>query len=208
MDDPIARGLETGVNVATMGEIPGAIQFARKAIPQAGRILTEGAGKVASNVTGKIAGKRLTAQAALEGVEQAAKQAKHTFSGDDFLRVGQEYVATDPRAAKALETVKPILKDMNPQQMLKQLKVWNKAYTAAGKEGKSAIAGLYSALSREARRQMTLFTPELASAYGTWASRLGQTELAKKLGRSALFTIPSAVAGAGVYAALQGLRGE
>ena len=83
------------------------------------------------------------------------------------------------------------------------MKIWTKAYSAAGRVGNSAKAGLYDALQIAAKEELATKAPRVLAAH---------TDLAKALGRSKFLgkiinpiSVGSAAATAGVFALLKKL---
>ena len=143
------RGFETATNIAMLAEIPALI----KAMPTLGKKLA--LIKSPSKAIGVI---RDTA------VKEAEKKGV-SFSGASIKKAGEEYIKQDPLATKLWEKILPSIgKKMSPSQLMKKIDVWNKAYTAASKVGKSSKAGLYDVLARSAKGQVVDKAPDVAKA--------------------------------------------
>ncbi len=95
----------------------------------------------------------------------AAQNASKGISVDKIIRAGDDYVAKDPLAAKTWEAVKSSLKsgEMSVADALERTSIWNKAYTSAGRVGKSGKMGLFDALAKATKSQIKDVAPEVAS---------------------------------------------
>jgi len=95
--------------------------------------------------------------------KQAASQVKKKIPSDKIIAAGKKYLRQDPMASR----YKPVLdslkgKKLTVSELLRRLKIWNKAYTAAGQVGKSSKAGFYNALANTARKELQKVAPEVA----------------------------------------------
>lgn len=151
--NPFLRGLGVGTDVASTTGLVTSLPGIIKNIPSG-----------VKSVTNAIKSK--TVSGALTNRASAASSNISTFKGKDFINVIDDYVENDPTAKKIGQTITEGLskKTMTSEQLLKQLEVWNKAYSAAGKVGKSGKAGIYNALAQEARRQLELYAPKVLDA--------------------------------------------
>ena len=129
-----------------------------------------------------------------EARQQAAGAISKKISTDSIIEAGEKYVIRDPTAARLWNDVlKPVLvktKELSVSELLEQTKVWNDAYTTAGRVGKTALAGLTDTLARSAKELIKSEAPEVAKYTSKLASRYG---LEKVLGRFG----PAAVGAAG-----------
>ena len=144
--------------------------------------------------------KKLAGKSAIGSVNKAvqnratkAAETKAKFSGKKMVEVGEEFVSRDPTAKNVADKVLTPLKNKNfsGTELIDQMKVWSKAYTSAGKTGKSAKAGLYDVLIREAKDQLAKKAPEVLQAHLQLAKKLGFRSSVKRL------VYPTAI-GAGV----------
>ena len=124
-------------------------------------------------------------------LDAAKSQVTKKFSGDVLAKEVEKYVTKDPLAKSVADKILPSLKgkSFTAEELLDRIPVWNKAFSAAGKVGKSSKAGLYTTLSRVAREQMKKETPELFKAYTKWAKGLS----IKSFGSSIAGQVPRAV---------------
>lgn len=123
-------------------------------------VLSLASGLKGKGVVKMIKSPRATLGQARTAAAQKASGTKISTSG--IAKAGQKYVESDPGAAKLLEKALPSIKSAKtPTALLKRMEVWSKAYTAAGRVGKSSKAGLYNILSRAAKSEMAKKAPEV-----------------------------------------------
>lgn len=129
-----------------------------------------------------------------EGRKQAAAAIKKEISVDDIIKTGNKYVKQDPTAQKLWEnTLRPALikqKKLSVSDLLEQTKVWNDAYTSAGKVGKTALAGLTDALARSTKEIIRKKAPAVAEYTAKLAQFYGMDNVLKRFG-------PALIGGAG-----------
>lgn len=126
--------------------------------------------------------------------EAAAKAVEKPVSTDSLMKAGEEYIKRDPTAARLWNDVlKPALEKqpkMSIPDLLKQIGVWNDAYTSAGKVGKTALAGLNDALARSGKELIKSEAPEVAEL----TAKLAKVYNAEK---NVTKFLPAAIGGAG-----------
>lgn len=173
--NPLQRGVLSAAEIAGTAELP--------ALASATKVALKGGPK--SLLSSKVF------PGSKASLEVAKKQAKVKFAGDDFVKEINKYVADDPLAKPIADKLIPSLKGkmFTAEEVLNKLPVWNKAFSAAGKVGKSSKAGVYTTLSRAARDQMAEKSPELFKAYSKWAKGLAL----KNFGQSVAGQVPRAV---------------
>jgi hypothetical protein len=162
------------------------IGVAAKTLP---KIITKGKGAIEGVKT-------LTPKGAIANRTAVATKSTAKLSGENIIKAGEEYVTNDPTAKKLLEKILPSIekKTFNAPQLLEKLKIWNKAYTAAGKVGKSSKAGLYETLARAAREELAQKAPDVLEAQGKLAKAMGRSKTLSKI------VNPTSLASAGVTA--------
>ncbi len=177
----LRRSLTGGAEIASVAELPAIISGVKK-------LATKGLPEITSKFTVKGA-------SAARGKAAAESTAQH--GGDDLIVAAEKYVKNDPTAANLLEKVRPALKgkSISTEDLLDKLQVWNKAYSAAGKVGASNKAGLYDALSKAAREELSQKAPEVFKAHQALKAALGRANLARKIINP--ITIGSAIVGTG-----------
>lgn len=127
---------------------------------------------------------------AIVGREAAAQAVKSKVSTDSIVQAGEKYVSRDPTAAQLWETkLKPALqsqKEMSVPDLLEQIKVWNDAYTSAGKVGKTALAGINDALAKSAKDLIRSEAPEVAQYTAKLAKIYGLEKVFSKFAPAAV----------------------
>jgi hypothetical protein len=119
-----------------------------------------------------VLGAILNPRGALANARSAAAEGygdQGLVNGDKIMDAVKEYASHDPRAQAIIDSGKfPDLagKMLTPQDTLDFTDVWNKAYSAAGKTGKSAAAGVYDAAARAAKNELETNAPEVAKYTG------------------------------------------
>lgn len=97
--------------------------------------------------------------------KEAAAGTSVKISTNPIVEAGKKYISTDPEAKSFINTIlKPLekTKELTPVDLLDRIKVWNQAYTAAGRVGHSAKAGFYDALAKAAKTEIKEKAPEVA----------------------------------------------
>ena len=186
--NPLWRGLKVGTEIAFTAQMALATPGIVKGLPKV-------PGKISSGVS-NISKKSLSPSKMWRSYDDAAKTVKKNFFGDDLIKVGDDYVKRDPFAKKAWETLKPTIKNrMSGKEIAEQLKIWNKAYKASRGVKDSAKAGIYDVLARETKRQMSLYAPEMWTAYGAAAKASNTSNFIGKMTRMGIYSIPGIIAG-------------
>lgn len=147
------RSLKTGAEVAATAEIPSLVKGGFNLAKGGVNLIKKG---------GPIAVKG-------EARNIAAQQAnKGSASGSKIAKAGEKYLSNDPLAKSYAEKVGMPLKDkaFDAVNLLEKIKVWNNAYTSAGKVGKSSKAGYYNALARAGKEEMKRIAPEVTKLTG------------------------------------------
>jgi hypothetical protein len=81
--------------------------------------------------------------------EAAAAKVKKPVSTESIKSAGEAYIKDDPLAKTYGEKILPELGEkLSQSELLRKMKVWNKAFTQAGRVGKSSKAGFYNALAK------------------------------------------------------------
>ena len=126
----------------------GAIAGAGKAIKGGAKFLTGGGPKAAIGKARTVALEKSTA----------------TFSGDKLAKVVQDAKKINPEIKKVADVwVKDLKgKTLSATQLADKIKVWNNAYTAAGRVGKAGRAGLFDVLAKAAKSELKEKAPEVA----------------------------------------------
>jgi hypothetical protein len=159
--------------------------------------------KGAKNAVGSVFGGKAKAIATREAAAQAVNK---PVSTDPLLKAGKEYIKRDPTAAKLWnEVLEPALKsqpELSVPDLMKQIGVWNDAYTNAGKVGKTALAGLNDALARAGKDIIKEQAPEVAAETAKLAKLYG---LEKTFGKFGPALVGGAGAGVGGYLGLKAL---
>jgi len=154
------------------------------------------AGEVISRFTPKgAAGARAT-----EAVKSTAK-----ISGNKLISAATQYVENDPTAAKLLQKIIPTLekKSLSVTELVDKMKIWTKAYSAAGRVGNSAKAGLYDALQVAAKDELAAKAPRVLAAHKDLAKALGRSKILSRIINP--ITVGSAAASATTYGLLNKL---
>lgn len=173
-ENPLLRGLTTGLEVTNVAALPG---------------MASGVKDLLTNIP-----KSFNKQAIAEARSAAANLVDKKVSTQKFLEVGDKFVTQDPTAKKLWETqLRPALegvKELSIPDLLEQTKVWNDAYTSAGKVGKTALAGINDALARAAKQVIRDEAPEVAKQTAKLAKLYGMENFFSKFG-------PALIGGAG-----------
>jgi hypothetical protein len=165
LQDVAPAGIETGLTAMTIGSVG------------------SGAKKLLENVFGGKA-------KAIVGREVAANAVKSKVSTDSILQAGDKYISQDPTAAQLwTQKLRPALetqKELSVPDLLQQIKIWNDAYSSAGKVGKTALAGLNDALARSAKDVIKKEAPEVAQYTAKLAKIYGLEKFFSRFGGAAL----------------------
>lgn len=165
-------------------------------LPSLGKTLYKLPGKAKS-----LIGSKATTGIARTTAEQTAEKAGIKFSGDSIAKAGKEYIENDPLAKSYGEKILPSIEKANltPTQLRDKLKVWNKAYTAAGKVGNSPKAGFFDALARAAKEQISEKTPEVAQLTSDLRRIIKTGKVAGSVGKIAGGTAVGSLASLALY---------
>jgi hypothetical protein len=113
----------------------------------------------------------VTMKRALENRTATAGASTAKLSADKILTGAEKQIARAseadlPQAQEYLKGAKEILKgkEFTPQEILDKLAQYNKAYTAAGRSGKSAKAVFNDAMSKAVREELRSVAPEVAAS--------------------------------------------
>lgn len=160
-------------------------------IMPAGKGLLAG-GKAAAKVPGSIAGKVSLSKIGANRDAAVAAGKGIKFSGDELLKAGEQYVENDPMARNVFNKILPTLKgkEIDLPTLMKKIDVWNDAYTAAGRVGKSAEAGINDIFARGAKKMIAKDAPDVMKANKAFSRAYGFRNTAKKV-------VPAAAAGVG-----------
>ena len=192
----------------------GAQQATSTAQGAAGEVATPFfAAKAIKSGTQKLGG--LTVKGALENRVAATEKvagAGTKFSGKELYGKAEETALksaseTDlPKVKKLLEIIKPALqKSRTPQEAVEKLAGYNKAYSAAGRVGKTAKAVVDDALSKATRGIFEVQAPDLAAAQSQLARAMKLKKFSEGVGRQVLGT-GVGVGAAGLIGLLLGRR--
>lgn len=156
------RALQTGLELSTAAEIPALAKGASKLITKAPGAISKSTSGLTVKGTG--ATRKAVAQATKEKIPlKAVKKAVN------------EYAKIDPTAENIAKKVATGLdKSVDAQTALKKLEVFNKAYSAAGRVGKSGKAGVYDVASKALRNELETVAPELYRAHRSLGGALGR----------------------------------
>ena len=183
----LSRGLDVSTEVATLAEIPALI----KSIPSLGKKL--------SNITSPSKAIGVMRDTAVSEAEKKGVK----FSGTSIKKAAEEYVAQDPLSKNIADKVLPTIKDtIKPTELMKKLDIWNKAYTAAGRAGKSSKAGLYDVLARTAKEQISQKAPDVAKATKLFSNLYRNKKIVGKLTSPVLGAAGGALGGMAIGKAL------
>lgn len=99
-----------------------------------------------------------------ESRELAAEIVKKKIPTKNIIDAGKKYVLDDPMASNLSKKVLSNIstKGIKTTELLRKVKIWNKAYTSANQVGKSSKAGFYDALARAAKNEIKEKAPEVA----------------------------------------------
>lgn len=174
----------------------GLIQDVMPAGVEAGNVLSlaSGAASGIKKAVGGVVGGKAKVSTAREAAAQASEK---VIDLNKLVEAGNKHVMRDPTAQKLWETtVKPALesqKQVSVPELLKQIQVWNDAYTSAGKVGKTALAGLNDALAKAGKEIIKKEAPEVAKYTKQLADMYAIDNLIKSFG-------PALIGGAGATA--------
>jgi len=130
-------------------------------------------GGKALNVVGKLVRPYANQEKVLQ------KIAETKFQGKPIRDAVRTFIKENPESAAWGKKVLAGIKDeYNPTGLVDKLKIWNKAYTGAGKIGASERAAVYDIASKAAREQIKSLTPALTAA----RKFIGINERTKRLG--------------------------
>lgn len=187
----VSRSLKAGSEITTVAALPSLFKSVLN-LP-----------KTFKGATGSLSKSTLA-----EGRDIAAKASKETVSTDKLIKTGENYISNDPTAARLwTDVLKPALvkkEKMTIPQLLEQLKVWNDAYTSAGKVGKTSLAGLNDALARSGKDIIKDVAPEVAA----YTAKLARAyKVSSLLNKSVVPTAVGAAVGVPISIALYKLLG-
>lgn len=147
--------------------------------------------------------------------EKAAAKATGKISGDALIEAGEQFIKKaspgDVTSAKRMQEIaKETLsgKEFTAKEALDKLAQLNKAYTAAGKVGKSAKAGYSAELANNIRNQLKTVAPSVARTQSLLGKALRSQKAIKSLGRQATSVGIGTGIGTGLGLLLNKLKGE
>ena len=140
-------------------------------------------------------------------VTKALDKAGVKFPTKPLVEAGKKYLNADELARPYAEKILPKLakaKDLTPTQLVERMKIWNKAYSAAGETGKSAKAGFYDALKQAAKKEVTEIAPKLGKETGKISGAIKRKKVVGSFTRQA----GQIAAGIGAYSLINKLIGK
>jgi hypothetical protein len=121
------------------------------------RDLVKNSGSKIKETAGKILNPRKT----LGEAQNVYAEGKGGVNTKAIYEAGKKYVESDPRAAKLLETFKPVIsKTKDASTLIDRLGVWKDAYNKASQAKQGATAGLLDKLYKAGRAELTKVAPE------------------------------------------------